>query len=98
MSDILVKSRIRVNINRDTGDVIFILGDESEILTDTKIDAIHALLNRGKVDSKEIKISLRKIKGILKSYNSIGKVLEENETKIVEEDSSLCADLHETNR
>ncbi len=83
MTNDIKNSRIRINIHQETGDLILSIGDESESLTNTEIDELCSLLNIGKLETKEFKNSLEKMKIILKSYQD-GKRLKEIEVKIKE--------------
>jgi len=77
------KSKIRLGLNAD-GDQVLMLGSEREALTENAVDNLINMLNTGRADSKDMKAALKKINGIQKQYNTIGKALSNN-PKTIEE-------------
>uniref|UniRef100_A0A6H1ZCX7 Uncharacterized protein n=1 Tax=viral metagenome TaxID=1070528 RepID=A0A6H1ZCX7_9ZZZZ len=85
------KSRIRLGLNAD-GDQVLMLGSEREAMSEAEVDNLINMLNTGKADSKDIKMALKKIKGIQKQYNTVGKPLA-NHLKVVEEDAEIPGEV-----
>jgi len=72
MSEAEKSSSLRIGLNMD-GDVVLMIGSERDVFTESGIDSLIQTLNTAKADSKDIKAALKKIQGVRKQYNTVGK-------------------------
>lgn len=70
----LEKSRIRISIN-EQGDLVLWVGELGESITENGANILISMIQGAKDDAKEVKTALKRIAGIRKPYNFVGRPL-----------------------